>query len=84
MAIKALERYKDVGGKPRVGVHKWRLMGDVAAFDYIGTIVLALLTTWLFGVPIEISTIGWMAASVGAHLAFGVDTSSTRWLRSLS
>jgi len=77
-------KYKDIGGVPRKGVHKWRIMGDIAAFDYFGTILLAILTTWFTKVPIEVTTIIWMLISVLSHYLFGVETSTIKWLKKFS
>ena len=69
-------------GRPREGVHAWRLPGDVAGADYVGTIAIALLTTWWTGVPIELTTAAWLLVGAVCHALFGVDTALTRWLRS--
>lgn len=75
------QKYRDVLGRPREGVHAWRLPGDVAGVDYLATIVLALATTWYTKVPIELTTIFWLVAGVVGHMLFGVDTAFTRWLK---
>jgi len=67
-----LSEYKDILGKPREGIHKWRLFG-VAGVDTLGTIGLAFLLTKYAKIPISYSMVGLFGLAIIAHKAFGVD-----------
>lgn len=75
-----LKKHRDIFGKPRKGVHSLRIM-DVAIVDYVGTIGIAFLLRYLTKVPIEICTIGAFILSILAHIVFGVDTATNKWLK---
>jgi hypothetical protein len=65
--------YAHALGIPGEGVHAQRFMG-LALNDTIATIVVALLTAWLFNVSFLYSLIGWFVAGEVLHYAFGVNT----------
>ena len=65
--------YAHALGVPGEGVHAQRFMG-LALNDTIATIVVALLTAWLFNVSFLYSLIGWFVAGEVLHYAFGVNT----------
>ena len=71
--------YKHIFGIPGEGVHSTRFMG-VALFDYIGTILLAVLTTWATKVPLVITTIFWFVLGIVLHALFCVPTQATIFL----
>jgi hypothetical protein len=73
---------KNVFGKPRTGVHKIRMVGDTAMFDYIGSLLIACVITHIFKIPLEISTILIFILSIGVHWLCCVQTNSIRWLSS--
>lgn len=50
--IMNLCKYKNIFGVPGTGVHAWKFEGT-SLFDYIGTIILAVITK----VPLVITTI---------------------------
>jgi hypothetical protein len=72
-------QYKHIFGVPGEGVHSMRFM-DVALFDYIGTILLAVLTTWATKVPLVITTIFWFVLGIVLHALFCVPTQATIFL----
>lgn len=69
-------------GEPERGVHAPTLAGT-AVVDYAMTLVLALTTTRLTGVPLPLTTAACMLLGVLAHAAFNVNTRTARWLRGL-
>lgn len=74
--------YRDVLGKPKEGVHKYRLM-DVAMFDYILTIIGAFILTYLTTVPVEITTIFLFSLGIVLHLLFDVNTNTTKFIKKI-
>jgi hypothetical protein len=60
-------------GIPYKGFHEKRI-GEFAYNDIIGTLVLAVLTSFLFNIHIFISIIGWFVLGEILHYAFGVNT----------
>lgn len=72
-------KYRHVLGIPGKGVHQYRFMG-MAIADYMMTILAALLTTILFGIPLELSTTLWFLGGIVLHVLFGVPTQTTRYL----
>jgi hypothetical protein len=71
-------KYKDMFGSPGEGVHRFRL-GGVAVVDYVLTILLALLTSVVSGVPWTLTTVFWILAAMLLHAVFCVDTSVFRY-----
>jgi len=74
--------FKDSLGKPNDGVHKFRFMG-MAAFDLIGTIIVAVLIAYYFNLS-YVKIIGY-AFLLGMifHWIFCVDTAFMKTLRSI-
>lgn len=66
-------KYKDVFGKPREGLHKYRLF-DVAVIDVVGTFVGALVISQVSGLRFISVFIGLMGLGVLAHRVFCVNT----------
>lgn len=65
--------YANILGIPGQGVHAQRFLG-LALNDTIATLVVALLTKWLFDVPLLYSILGWFVAGEILHYLFGVNT----------
>jgi hypothetical protein len=74
-----LKSYRNFFGAPGTGVHRFRLF-DVAAIDYLLTLLVAMATTWSTGMPLMVATIGWLVLGVVMHMLFGVNTHAIRWL----
>ena len=74
-----LKSYRNFFGTPGTGVHRFRLF-DVAAIDYLLTLLVAMATTWSTGMPLMVATIGWLVLGVVMHMLFGVNTHAIRWL----
>ena len=74
-----LKEYKDILGKPKQGVHSYRIL-DVALTDYLMTIVGAFIISYYTEIPVIITTIGLFTVGILLHIIFGVPTNTTRWL----
>ena len=68
-----LSKYKDILGKPKEGLHKYRLFG-VAIVDVILTIIVALLISYFFKVSFWITLIILFLLGIILHRIFGVRT----------
>ena len=69
--------YKYALGIPGQGFHSARL-GPIALNDTLGTILLALLTTWIFKVNIWVSLVAWFVLGEVLHYWFGTPTAFLR------
>jgi len=65
--------YAYILGIPGQGVHAKRIWG-LSFNDILATIIVAVLTSLLFKVPILSSLIGWFVAGEILHYLFGVNT----------
>ena len=79
MDISFLKEYKDILGKPKQGVHSYRIL-DVALTDYLMTIIGAFIISYCTEIPVVITTIGLFVIGILLHIIFGVPTNTTRWL----
>ena len=73
------EKYKNVLGVPKQGVHKLRFL-DTALNDYIGTILLAIIFTFYTKIPLVLSTIFSFIVGEILHYLFGVETNALKYL----
>ena len=71
--------YKYLFGKPREGFHELRLL-DAAFMDYIGTIVLAMLFSYVTKIPLVLSTIFMFIFGELCHYLVGLETNSIKYL----
>jgi hypothetical protein len=55
------------------GVHSSRILG-LALNDIIATIVVAIITSYVFNISFLYSLIGWFILGEVLHIVFGVDT----------
>jgi hypothetical protein len=65
--------YKFILGIPKQGFHEQRFFG-LALNDTLGTIVLALLTSYLFNINVYTSLITWFISGEILHYLFGTQT----------
>ena len=70
---------KDIFGKPGTGFHKLHV-GGVAIGDFLLTLVLAWITSYVSEIPLTITVIGWLVIAVVFHKIFCVETSVTKYL----
>jgi hypothetical protein len=73
------KKYSEIFGIAKTGVHSYRFL-DVALFDYIGTIILAIILTKSSHIPFVISTILMFTFGIICHALFGVNTSAVNYL----
>ena len=71
--------YKDIFGKPGTGAHSYRFLG-LAIVDVALTVLVAVLTAWLFKIPLVWSLVGWFLAGIILHRLFCVRTSIDKLL----
>ena len=67
-------------GVPLEGFHSHRTLG-VATNDVVGTIGLALITSYAFDIDLTKSMVGWFVGAEIMHYAFGVDTAVLKALK---
>lgn len=79
MDISFLKDYRDILGKPKQGVHSYRIL-DVPLTDYLMTIVGAFIISYYTDIPVVLTTIGLFFIGILLHIIFGVPTNTTRWL----
>jgi len=73
-----LSNYKELFGKVREGAHQYRVL-DTAVVDYVCTILLACLATYITGVPLVVTTIACFVLGIIFHMLFAVDTNTMRF-----
>jgi len=71
--------YANALGVPGEGVHAQRFLG-LALNDTIATLIAALLTKWIFDIPLVYSILGWFIGGEVLHYAFGVNTAFLRMI----
>lgn len=72
-------KYKNIFGVPGQGFHSMRLL-DVAMFDYVGTILLAVIVSKFTKIPLVLSTILMFVLGLVLHWVFCVPTSALKFL----
>lgn len=72
-------RYRHIFGKEKEGVHSTRLL-DVAVYDFIGTVVIGLLLSHLFGWNIWRTLLILFIISLILHKLFCVQTTWTKFV----
>ena len=73
------KEYKDIFGEIGKGLHQYRFL-NTALVDYIVTILLAILLTYLTDIPLVLTTIGLLVLGLILHYLFGVNTNSLKYL----
>tara|TARA_B100001121_G_scaffold64468_1_gene56556 strand:- start:230 stop:469 length:240 start_codon:yes stop_codon:yes gene_type:complete len=74
-----LKKYKDILGKPKEGVHKYRFL-DTAVVDYILSILGAIILTYFSDIPLVLTTIFSFSLGIILHILFGIHTNTTKYL----
>ncbi len=68
-------RFRDVFGRPRVGMHRLRIPGlDVAVVDALGTVLVALALARWRRWHVGLTLLGALLAAIVAHRLFCVNT----------
>jgi len=70
-------RYKDIFGKPKEGIHKYRIFG-IAIFDLLATIILALCISYFFNISFLFTFIILFLLGIILHKLFCVNTTITK------
>ena len=71
--------YKYSLGMPGKGVHQYRFL-DTAIFDYLGSIIIAMIITKFTKIPLVLTTIGVFVLGIILHLVFCMKTGTEMWL----
>lgn len=71
--------YSNILGIPGQGFHETRFLG-LALNDTIATVVVALLTSWIFNISFLYSFIAWFVAGEVLHYTMCVDTAFLRMI----
>ena len=77
-----MDKYKYIFGKPGAGVHSVRLL-DVAAVDYVLTLVASVALAWATRTPLVLTTVFMFLLGMGLHWVFGLKTSAVVYLSNL-
>lgn len=73
------KKYSNIFGVPNTGVHSYRFLGT-AVVDYVFTILLAFLLTWITDIPLVLTTIFSFIIGIIFHILFGVNTNTLKYL----
>lgn len=71
--------YKYIFGKPKEGVHKYRI-SDAASVDYFLTIIGAIIISKYFNYPLVFTTIILFVIGELLHYMFCVETSTLKFM----
>ncbi len=74
-----LEKYKDIFGKPREGLHSYRIF-DIAIVDLILTIFAAYLLSFYINYDFTLILILLLVMGVILHYIFGVKTTVNKFI----
>ena len=80
MSYCPLSKWKNIFGKPNQGIHAIRF-NNVAIVDYFITIIMAFILSAITKIPVEITTIFSFALGIISHILFGVNTTTTKFLK---
>ncbi len=80
MSICPFSAYRFLFGAPKQGLHRFQFTDSTAIVDYVLTIGVSFLTSYWTDIPLTVTTIGWLIIGVIAHVLFGVETATTRFL----
>ena len=79
MTVCPFRTYRDLFGAPGTGIHRFKFKGT-SLVDYVITLGVAFLVTYLTEVPLVLTTIGVLVLGIIAHMLFGVPTVSAQFL----
>lgn len=75
-------KYKDIFGKPKEGVHSYRIM-NIAVIDLALTLIGAYILSILLGITYWKTAVGLLILGTIAHLLFCVDTTVTIFVKKI-
>jgi hypothetical protein len=70
---------RDLFGEPNTGVHSYRFL-NIAIVDYVLTILLAGLVSYMYMIPLDLITILLFILGIMLHVLFGVNTATIKYL----
>ena len=79
MNIHFLSQYQNIFGEQGKGLHRFRLL-DVAAIDYLLSILLSIAVSAITKFPLVLTTILIFILGIILHTIFGVKTSAVKYL----
>ena len=79
MAICPFRAYRTFFGVPNKGIHRFKFL-RTSIIDYVFTLISAIITTWLFNIPLVLSTVIWFVLGTICHVLFGVETELVKYL----
>ena len=79
MTVCPFKKYSEIFGRVGEGVHRFRIL-DTPVVDFVLTLLLAMLITWLTKIPSVITTIVCFLVGILIHILFGVNTTVVKWL----
>ena len=69
------EKYKHLGGRPRLGIHRHRIpLVDLAVVDVLAVFLVAYLCSLGSRISFGVWLVGWFVLGVMAHALFEVPT----------
>jgi len=71
--------YSNILGTPGQGVHAARIFG-LSINDIIGTILIAIITSYFYKISLLYSFIGWFVLGEVLHYAFGTNTAFLQYI----
>lgn len=74
-----LSQYKNIFGAPRTGAHAYRFL-DTAIVDFLMSIIIAIIITYITKIPLVLTTVAVLITGTLAHILFGVETNTTKYL----
>jgi hypothetical protein len=72
-------QFRDAFGAPGTGAHSIRFL-DTAIFDYVLTIIGAMVLTKVTGIPLVLTTIGLLVLGIVLHMLVCLRTGTEVWL----
>lgn len=72
-------KYKNIFGKPREGVHSYRVF-DIAIFDVIGTVLIGWLIAHVWKLNVWYTVCFLFVLGIICHRLFCVRTTVDKWL----
>ena len=72
-------KYKDILGKPRVGIHSYRFF-DMAILELVMIVIVAFITSYIFKTTFLISLLIWFLLGIILHRLFCVRTTIDKLL----
>lgn len=79
MNIAIFSKYREIFGRPKEGIHRFRFMG-IAIVDFIMTVAGAIFLSWFFNWPLLYCLAAVFFVAILVHRLFGVRTTIDKLL----